>query len=148
MFILVIFWIGVSYMIGKYAERRGHSFALAFLASVLLSPLLTFLVIALIPSGELVSGSQTITGGMLRECPYCAEPVKIQAVNCPHCCKNIPQVIVQRVPYSKPAPAFSVMGISLILTLIFGFVGYLIYANEKQDSDGRVTTQTTSQPIA
>lgn len=69
-------WLVFSLLVGWYARSKGRSFGLYFLISLLLSPVLGFLIAALHPAGG-------------KKCPFCAERVKQEAVVCRHCGREI-----------------------------------------------------------
>lgn len=44
-----ILWIGLSFAVGRYAQRRGHGFWAFFAASLLFTPLLGLILATLMP---------------------------------------------------------------------------------------------------
>lgn len=86
---LALIWIGLSIAIGAIAANRGRNFFGWFLIALFLSPLIGGLLLA--ASGDARSGS--VPAGPPRwACPYCAEPVMIEAKVCPHCRSTLPPV--------------------------------------------------------
>ena len=74
---LVLCWIVLSIACGNYARNRGSSFLGFFILSVLISPLIIFIV-AFISLGN----------SRINKCPDCAEFIKSEANVCKHCGKR------------------------------------------------------------
>jgi hypothetical protein len=80
----VIYFFGIiGIYIADKAEAKGKSWEAFFWLSMLISPLITWLVVSSIQpeNGKIVLGS--------RACPMCAEPVKVEAKLCKHCGSSI-----------------------------------------------------------
>jgi uncharacterized membrane protein YGL010W len=73
----VLCWIVLSIACGNYARDRGSSFLGFFMLSVLISPLIVFIV-AFISLGN----------SKINKCPDCAEFIKSEANICKHCGKR------------------------------------------------------------
>jgi hypothetical protein len=71
---LVLCWIVLSIACGNYARNRGSSFLGFFIFSVLISPLIGFIVV-FISTGK----------SEINKCPDCAEFIKSEANVCKHC---------------------------------------------------------------
>lgn len=70
---IFLFWLVLSILVAIFANNRGKSGALYFLLSVLLSPLLGFLI-------ALVSGDNS-----KMKCSNCGQKIDINAKVCPFC---------------------------------------------------------------
>ena len=71
----LIFWIFLSILVGAFASSKRRSGIAWFFLSLIISPLITFIII-------LVAGSPQ---GILKKCPKCAEEVKVEALICRFC---------------------------------------------------------------
>lgn len=70
---LILFWFVLSILVGVFANSRGKSGILYFIFSIILSPLLGFLI-------ALVSGDDSKS-----KCLKCGQKIDIKAKVCPYC---------------------------------------------------------------
>ena len=70
---IFLFWIVLSILVAVFANSRGKSGILYFFISILLSPLLGFLIV-------LVSGDST-----KKKCDKCGQKIDVSAKICPFC---------------------------------------------------------------
>lgn len=84
----------IASLIGGQAERKGRSWAQFFWLSMLITPLLTWLIVATIQSDGLQTGDT-------RKCPACAEVIKAEARVCKHCSTAVEPM----TPTSASSPA-------------------------------------------
>jgi hypothetical protein len=87
---IVILWIALSIGVGMWAGGRGRGPVVWTLISLALSPLLGFILVALIGKDEKKAEAVAIEGGDVRKCPMCAELVKREAIKCKHCGAELP----------------------------------------------------------
>jgi hypothetical protein len=81
----LIFWIGLSFIVGLLAfNYRGRSCGGWFLVSLLISPLLAGLLVLVLPDLRQALNAQ-IEALHRRKCPYCAEQIRREAVVCRYC---------------------------------------------------------------
>jgi len=77
---IFIIWLFLCVLVGIFANSKGRSGFGFFLLSVLLSPLLGFIIALIVKEGKVAKDSSGF-----RKCPKCAEEIKIQAKICKHC---------------------------------------------------------------
>jgi hypothetical protein len=77
-------WFGLALMVGNYAKQRGRYGFGWWLLSLFVSPLITFLILALLEPGT--------QGKDYRRCPFCAEQVKSAAIVCRYCSRDLPPI--------------------------------------------------------
>jgi|SRR5690242_6640611 len=72
-------WALLAALVGNFAERRGRSGSLWFGLSLISSPLIGFVVVALLPS------SADLTPVEYTWCRYCLRTVRVRTGICPYC---------------------------------------------------------------
>ena len=73
-----VLWVGLAVLIGYYYKQKGLNSVLGFLLSLFASPLIAFIIGALIsPQWKVFQES--------KKCPQCAEFVKVEAKICRFC---------------------------------------------------------------
>lgn len=89
--IVFVAWFWLAYVIGKAAERRGRSYWAFYLLSLLVSPVIMGIIVASLraevnePHDR---GIEDPESGLV-ECPFCAETIKVKALICKHCGKEV-----------------------------------------------------------
>jgi hypothetical protein len=90
--VVVGIWIWVAVLVGLAAERKDRSFVSFFLIA-LCNPLLTAIIVAILPPGP----DWLISKGRRQGCPDCAEAIRLEAVKCPYCGSNEVEPVVVAV---------------------------------------------------
>jgi hypothetical protein len=75
----VLIWVLLGGLVGEFAEKKGHSSALWYIFSLVCSPLVGFIVVALLPS------SAELGPAWYQPCPNCLKTVKAGTDVCPYC---------------------------------------------------------------
>jgi hypothetical protein len=74
----LLVWAAFAFAVGNYASKqKGRARTDWFVLSLLISPLLAFLILALLPGRA--------NGSDFKKCPSCAEVVRAEAKRCKHC---------------------------------------------------------------
>ena len=87
-----VVWILLCLLVDKYATKKGHSWF--FVWAFLFSPVIAFLVAALLPTkdvqeDEVVIGMPVIVTGPQMKCPHCAAPLASGTNSCRSCRKKV-----------------------------------------------------------
>ncbi len=88
---IFVTWFIFAILVGVYAGGKGKSSFLYFILSVILSPLIGFLI-------ALVSGDDEdglVKQGKKRKCPNCGELIRTEAKICSFCNSKIEEVITE-----------------------------------------------------
>ena len=90
---IVIGWFVFAVIVGIFASSKGRSGFGYFLLSVVLTPLITGLLVAVLPSlKQSTPDLQGATPETHVRCPDCRELVRADASKCKHCgCALVPQ---------------------------------------------------------
>jgi hypothetical protein len=87
--IVIFIWIIIPYLIAKAAKERGRSFAGFFFLSILFTPLIGGLILALMGKNERRINEINLEYGVTKICPYCANLIKSNAKICMYCQKEL-----------------------------------------------------------
>lgn len=90
---IFIIWIALSFLAGYIAEQKGRSGVGFFFLSLILSPLVGIIAALVVKPGEKAepAGAGRVAAPTERTCPYCAESVKVEAIICKHCQRDLPK---------------------------------------------------------
>ena len=79
----IIFYLGLCVGVGVFHESRGYNLWTGFFLALILSPLIGFIIS--IASRRKVTRISIEQSSNLRICPFCKEPIQIDATICKHC---------------------------------------------------------------
>ena len=108
------------------AQSKGRSFGAWWLYGFLLFIVAIIHVLFVTPRNTVGTVASDSTGPM-RDCPYCAEPVKYQATKCKHCGSEIESMPIPEPKYNGTQIARSritiLIGGIVLLAIISGIIG-------------------------
>jgi hypothetical protein len=108
-----VFWLIFSIVVGIGAAGRGRNGAGWFLLSMVISPVLAFLLLVLLPSRSKSAGAPETQH--LRKCPHCAELILREAKKCKHCASAVEPLAAAGGEGDSPA-----YGVGKALGRVFG----------------------------
>ncbi len=76
---VALMWVLSSGLVGQMAERKGHNNLHWYVFSLFCSPLIGFIVVALLPS------IADLTPAAYKQCAHCSNMVKVEEAICPYC---------------------------------------------------------------
>lgn len=87
-FVWIGSWLVLAIVVAIVAAARGRSGFGWFFIALLISPIISFIVLALL--GRTAEPASPEPFRRMRRCPFCAEDILAEAVRCKHCGSDIP----------------------------------------------------------
>ena len=84
-----VFWVVLSLIAWVVANDKGRSGFIYFLFSLIFSPVVGLVSIALLSPNKDALDMKRLKAGLGRECPFCAEVIKVKALNCRYCGRDV-----------------------------------------------------------
>lgn len=82
-------WLILSLAVGKWARNRDRSQLGWSVFSFLFSPLAGAACVAVLEDKSMKGKFQRVHWSTHKQCPECCEPVRKEAIKCPHCSSPI-----------------------------------------------------------
>jgi len=79
-----------SLLVGWFWQNKGLSFWGGVGLSLILSPLIGFIIGLLMRPDRKQQEAQQLAAGDVRKCPFCAEVIRAEAVVCRYCGRELP----------------------------------------------------------
>ena len=87
--VFFVIWLLFGGTAAAIAGSKGHSVVAWLLLGFLFGPF-ALIIIAVKPKDESRQLRAGFQSGELRNCPYCAEPIRSEASKCKHCGSSVP----------------------------------------------------------
>lgn len=100
---IMIIWFLFGVVSSVVATSKGRSGCGWFALGVLLGPF-GFILSLIIPRDQQAVENQAIQSGQLKKCPYCAELIKVEAIVCRYCGKDLPADSILDTTTPQEAP--------------------------------------------
>jgi len=88
--LVLFFWLLFAAIVGWLAHLKGRSAIGFFLISIVFSPIVGLIVTLIIKPSDEIAEQRALLSGEGKVCPFCAEQVRREAVNCNHYDKDMP----------------------------------------------------------
>ena len=85
----VVAWIVLTVLVALWNHARGNSFAVGFLLSLLLSPLIGFIIVAITKVNRAKLEKRGLKSGKMKKCSTCSRPIRADASKCRFCGANV-----------------------------------------------------------
>jgi hypothetical protein len=101
-------WIIMSMIAGSLADSKGRSAVGFFLLAFFFTPLVGVVCAVLVDRDPEHDRKTGLASGTLRQCPQCAEAVRVEAVKCRYCLSDLGARVADRnTPTSRTVrPSF------------------------------------------
>lgn len=117
--LILLIWFACGIAAGTIASNKGRSGCGWFALGLLFGPF-ALLFAAVAGRDEASLAARDLDSGAARKCPFCAEPVRAEAVLCKHCRQPLTPAPRAEKPVSDIAFFATVFGLLILIALLFG----------------------------
>src|SRR4051812_47754793 len=103
-FILLV-WVALSAVAAEIADGKGLSQGQYFAIAFFFSPVIGILAAVISTADKAALDRRALVCGGARNCPFCAEIIKLQAIVCPHCQRDLPKPPPKAPPKAAAIPS-------------------------------------------
>lgn len=134
----IFLWVAFSVVAGIAASIRGRFGSGYFMLALVISPLIVLILVLVMANLRQERARETEVMNS-RECPYCAELVRRQAVVCRHCRADLEPL--PALPFWQLYPTAPAMVVVIIV------IGVIIYSERRKPAPPVDATALSSAPV-
>jgi cbb3-type cytochrome oxidase subunit 3 len=140
---ILFLWLGLSVVVGIAAGNRGRNGFGWFLLALIISPLLAGL--AVLAAANLRTETDPRQS---RTCPFCAEWVRLEAVVCKHCGRDLPAAPELPVRSVRDARRQNAAAVITIFVVLIAAIVWGLWPATRERTDAPESSSLSALPAA